>query len=138
MGRLAALVCVAATALGCGEDAGGGAGMGAEAGEWTGIYNDILQPSCAADICHGAMAGKLNMSSKDAAHANMVNVAAMGDGCKDMGLVRVIPHDSANSLLITKLAATTPCPSRMPAGGMLADAEVARIASWIDSGAPNN
>lgn len=67
--------------------------------------------------------------------SNLVNVAAR----QNPGLVRVAPGDAANSYLVRKLEGSNIAGSRMPLGGPFLDADtLARIKSWVASGAPNN
>ena len=55
------------------------------------------------------------------------------------GTPRVAPGNAANSYLIRKLEGTNTVGSRMPLGGPFLDADtIARIKSWIASGAPDN
>jgi hypothetical protein len=133
-----------ALAQGCGDAADGSgdpidSGIDSGIGDPNGfaaIYEDILLPSCAAVICHGTGTGELDMSTRARAYESMVEVPAAGDACRDMGFVRVVPGDAAGSLLVTKLVLdAAPCGETMPFGGVLLDADVARIAAWIDAGA---
>jgi hypothetical protein len=67
--------------------------------------------------------------------ANLVNVGSL----QSPGTARVVPGDPAASYLIRKLEGTNIAGSRMPLGGPFLDADtLARIKSWIASGAPNN
>jgi hypothetical protein len=95
------------------------------------------------------------MSTLATAYASLVNVNAAGIGAGTSGvtcasvmppLVRVIPNDSANSLLFNKVhskitATLAACGSPMPLPATavpLKQAEVDLIAAWIDAGAMNN
>jgi hypothetical protein len=54
-------------------------------------------------------------------------------------LNRVEPGDPDNSLLINKLTNVTPiCGGSMPPTGLLDDASIARIRTWIEDGADDN
>jgi uncharacterized protein YjdB len=70
--------------------------------------------------------------------SNIVN-AAPTLSCTGAGWVRISPSNVTASLLYQKLIAIPPCGSRMPAGGPFwTDADLARLAAWINNGAPNN
>jgi len=140
-------------AQGCGDDTpGGGGDGGTDSGIDSGIdsgpldpngfaalYEDLLLPACAAAICHGQAAGALDMSTRALAYDSLVGVPAAGEACGGKGFVRVIPGDSAGSLLVGKLVFDgAPCGETMPLGGVLVDADAARIAAWIDAGALDN
>jgi len=125
---------------------------------FTNVYANVISQRCIS--CHrpgasGVNVGMLDMSTQTAAYANLVGVAAMGIGAGTSGitcasatpaLTRVIPSDSANSLLwnkvSTKLAGTVPaCGSPMPlpaTAAPLTAAQVSLIAAWIDGGALND
>jgi hypothetical protein len=135
------LVCVA-LAQGCGDEGGdtGAAGMaGGDPNGFGALYAEILAPTCTAPTCHGGDAGRLNMSTRALAYANLVGVAAAGPNCGLTDLVRVVPGDSAGSLLLTKLdISAAPCGVPMPVGGMLPSPDIARLAAWVDAGALDN
>jgi hypothetical protein len=125
---------------------------------FTNVYADIIGVRCIG--CHrpgggGFTVGGLDMSTPAAAYANLVGVNAAGIGAGTSGVtcasvtppaVRVIPGDSANSLIFNKVhsklvAGPVLCGSPMPlpaTGAPLTAAEVALIAAWIDAGALNN
>lgn len=153
------LLGLVALAQGCGDDASSGdSGVGEDSGVDSGVdsghdedsgpvdpngfaalYEDILAPTCAAVVCHGTGSGNLNMSNSTLAYRDLVNVPATGPECGDMGFTRVVPGDSAASLLVLKLdLEAPPCGETMPFGGLLLDSDVARIAAWIDAGALDN
>ncbi len=74
-----------------------------------------------------------------------VNQTADAGGDGGPVLLRVAPHDSADSLLFETvdakvLGTNPPCGSAMPLGANapLTAAQVNLIASWIDMGASNN
>ena len=135
-----------------GEDAG--SQDGGERVTFTMVYTDIISARCLG--CHvpggpGVTAGKLDMSTKDLAYANLVGslgigIAAAGSSCGTSGFLRVTPGDHETSLIWekvdAKLAGTAaPCGNPMPAGstnGPLTSAQVGAIANWIDSGAAND
>ena len=102
----------------------------ANAVTFTEVYQTALT-SCT--MCHGA-SGNLDMSSQSTAYSNLVGVTAAGPACGASGEMRVVPGNSAMSLLYNKIAGTEDCGNTMPetAPG------VTLIQSWIDEGAPNN
>ena len=100
------------------------------------LQSDVFTPRCA--VCHtgggNSLPGSMNLSP-GGTFANLVNVGSR----QVTGATRVVPGDVANSYLIRKLEGTNTAGSRMPLGGPYLDAgTVARIKSWIASGAPNN
>jgi hypothetical protein len=137
---------------------------------FTNVYANVIGARCTS--CHapgksGVTAGGLDMSTPAAAYANLVGVPAAGTSagssgvtCASIGidqtvdaggdggpaLLRVVPGDSADSLIFekvdTKLLGTNPpCGSSMPLGATaapLTQAQVNLIASWINAGAQNN
>lgn len=124
---------------------------------FTNVYANIIGVRCTG--CHrpgggGVTLGMLDMSTPATAYAALVGVPAQGIGGGSSGitcssvmpqLVRVVPSDSASSLLFTKVHAKTAglppvCGSVMPPGGgaPLSAADNALIAAWIDAGAQNN
>jgi hypothetical protein len=125
---------------------------------FTNVYASIIGVRCIG--CHrpgagGVTVGMLDMSTQAVAYGALVGVNAAGIGAGTSGvtcasvmppLVRVIPSDSANSLLFNKVhskLAGTPaaCGSPMPLPATatpLKQAEVDLIAAWIDAGAMNN
>jgi hypothetical protein len=101
---------------------------------FTDIYSGIVSVRCSP--CHVTTtprSGTLDMGAQDVAYTSLVGtVARCGAGVN----TRVIPGDSAHSLLWRKVAGVDLCGVRMPR--MLApldDAQIATIAHWIDSGA---
>ncbi len=137
---------------------------------FTNVYSNVIGARCTS--CHapgksGATVGGLDMSTPAAAYVNLVNVPAMGTGagsagvtCGSLGisqtadaggdggpvLLRVVPGDSADSLIFEKvndkvLGTNPPCGSAMPLGATnpaLTQAQVNLIGSWISAGAQNN
>jgi photosystem II stability/assembly factor-like uncharacterized protein len=135
---------VAIAFVGCGSSGSGGSqGTGSSntgTATFTQVYSTTLGGMCASAECHaGASApGGLDMSTADNAYSNLVGVAAAGPSCGSSGLTRVVPGDSAHSLLYLKVSGTAPCGSRMPYGKPdLSSEAIAQIKSWIDSGARN-
>lgn len=119
------------------------------AATFTTVYTTIIATKCAP--CHttaagdGVTDGMLDMTSQSNAFTNLVNVAAAGTSCATSGtagLKRVVPSDSAASLLYQKVDPDVgaPCGSKMPLGSVdgLDEASADMIKSWIDDGAKNN
>jgi hypothetical protein len=112
----------------------------AAANSFTAVYA-ILNQQCM--FCHspgsaGVMNGKLDMSCRAAAYANLVNVEASGGGCVGQKLKRVVPNNAAESVLYAKVTSPT-CGARMPFMGTgLSQAETDTIAAWINAGAKND
>jgi hypothetical protein len=104
----------------------------------TDIYEDIIAVQCAP--CHTAGgSGALRMPDADTAFMNLVGVDAAGTQCGGPASfrIRVIPNDSAGSLLWQKVSGDHDCGSRMPLGrDPIPTEQVDRIAAWIDQGAP--
>ncbi|HET8933866.1 MAG TPA: PQQ-binding-like beta-propeller repeat protein [Polyangiales bacterium] len=111
------------------------------------IYAEIIQASCGGPSCHSSSAGGgLVMQTKMDAYTALVNAKAMGmnvsasgANCADVGGMRVVPNDAANSLLVDKIENPTPkCGGHMPPGGMLTAAQLKQVRDWIMAGAMNN
>lgn len=111
------------------------------------IYAEIIQASCGGPSCHSSSAGGgLVMQTKMEAYTALVNAKAMGmnvsatgANCADVGGVRVVPNDPANSLFVDKIENPTPkCGGHMPPGGMLSAAQLKQVRDWIMAGAMNN
>lgn len=108
----------------------------------TEVQSEVFSASCAFSTCHGGGGtGDLDLTD-GAAHASLVDqpVADVeGEGGVE-GEIRVIPGDSENSYLMKKLRGDADIvgdPMPPPSGGL--DEElIARVASWIDDGAPDN
>jgi len=100
------------------------------------LQAEVFTPRCS--FCHSgggsSLPAALDLTAGNA-RANLVNVSAR----QSPGTMRVAPGDPANSYLIRKLEGTNTVGSRMPLGGPFLDADtLARIKSWIASGAPDN
>jgi hypothetical protein len=147
---IAAITGALVTAGACDDDDpavtpdGGLTGDGGAAPTFTQVYTQVITPRCAP--CHttaagtGVVMGRLDMTSRAAAHTNLVNVAAMGGSCTGMG-TRVIPGSAATSILFQKVSPDlpTPCGSKMPMGSAgLPRAEADLIERWIAAGARND
>jgi hypothetical protein len=112
---------------------------------FTDVYSDVLSGVCLP--CHapggtGNSAGKLDMSTQGLAYMNL-QMSAAGASCKASGLKRVVPGDTAMSLLVNKVgSAHPPCGTQMPYGcggtaPCLSAPQVQEIADWIAGGAKN-
>jgi hypothetical protein len=92
------------------------------------------------------------MRNKAEAYAALVGVAAAGPACQGATMLRVKPHEPAQSLLLDKLGHAAPsCGDVMPIGARLApdcvstsptvcttEAELDLVNGWIVSGAMND
>jgi hypothetical protein len=120
-----------------GNDAGGGVACSGATASLTNDVTPIFVRSCSGgEICHGAFGG-----TSSAIHDQLVNRPAFRDafnGC-DPGML-VVPGDVGNSYLVKKLTGVGMCAGTavMPLGGMLATAEIQKIADWICGGAQQN
>ncbi|WP_284618028.1 hypothetical protein [Aquabacterium humicola] len=100
------------------------------------LQAEVFTPRCS--FCHtgggSSLPAAMNLTAGNA-FSNLVNV----DSRQMSGAKRVVPGDAVNSYLIRKLEGTNIVGGRMPAGGPFLDADtIARIKSWIASGAPDN
>lgn len=100
------------------------------------LQAEVFTPRCS--FCHtggaSSLPGAMNLTAGNA-FANLVNVASR----ESPATLRVAPGDAASSYLIRKLEGTNISGSRMPLGGPFLGADtIARIKSWIASGAPDN
>jgi hypothetical protein len=105
-------------------------------------YAAHIQPiwtaNCSAEFCHGGRFLGANLSLRPGGvRQNLINVPAQACG----PLVRVLPGDPERSVLVRKITGTS-CGQRMPLDtpGFF-DANpglLARITSWILSGAPDD
>lgn len=100
------------------------------------LQAEVFTPRCS--FCHtggsSSLPGAMNLSAGNA-FANLVNVGSR----ESPGMMRVAPGDPANSYLVRKIEGTNTTGQRMPLGGPFLDADtIARIKSWIASGAPDN
>lgn len=100
------------------------------------LQAEVFTPRCS--FCHtggsSSLPGALNLTAGQA-FSNLVNVASRQSPTS----MRVLPGDPAASYLVRKLEGANIAGSRMPLGGPFLDAEtLARVKSWIASGAPDN
>jgi hypothetical protein len=136
-----------ATAGGAGggmATAGGAGGGTTSSVTFTQIYTQVISQRCSP--CHttaegiGVTQGMLNMTTQALAYQNLVNQPTAGVACAGVG-TRIVPGNHNASAMYLKVAPDlpAPCGSKMPLGlpPITAD-QAAALASWIDSGAPNN
>ena len=100
------------------------------------IQDNVFTPSCTISGCHGgAVAADLRLES-GASAGNLISIASS----QNPSLIRVIPGDPDNSLLIQKLECDSPpVGARMPLGGPYFDQEtIDVIRQWIANGAPES
>lgn len=98
----------------------------------------IFTASCAISGCHVAGGGAPMSLAAGEAYGNLVNqgvVVGLGAGA---GGIRVIPGDSAKSVLFMKVSGTTAGPQMPIIGGPLSADKQGLIKVWIDMGAENN
>jgi hypothetical protein len=96
------------------------------------VVNEL---NCGGPLCHTGTAAGLRLASNDALHAELVGKMATGAECADDGLTRVVPGDSASSLIYLKLTAP-PCGDKMPPDpAMLSAEKIDLVKQWIDEGA---
>lgn len=98
-------------------------------------FSTDIQPIFTANCsgCHGSSGG-LSLAA-GASRSNLVDVQAQA-GCTDRK--RVLPGNSASSVLYLRVAGNT-CGDRMPKGGSaLPIASINLIRDWIDQGALDN
>lgn len=102
------------------------------------LQSTIFSPRCSG--CHtgggAVLPASMNLSSAAASFAALVNVSS----AEQPALRRVLPGDAAASYLVRKLEGSAGITGeRMPQGGpFLSAAEIDRVRSWINAGAPNN
>ena len=123
---------------------GGGGADGSAPATFTDVYTNVISTHCAP--CHttatgdGVKFGKLDMTSKATAYANLVGTAAAGDQCGGKG-TRVVPNQPDSSVMYLKISLDdpSPCGAKMPLGGpALAQGDVDKVESWIKGGAKND
>ena len=99
------------------------------------IRSDVMTlTNCGGPLCHDAAVGSFSLGSADQLYAELVGKMAAGSACGTSGLTRVVPSDSASSLLYLKLSHTQPCGDPMPLL-KLSDDKIELVRRWIDEGA---
>lgn len=134
----------------CSGTSGGGAKNNEDAGDpgaptyaptFTAIYGEILVKSCRLSFCHDGNINPMPLIDQASAYKQIVNAAASGPLCGNMGLIRVVPGNPTMSLLYEKVVQPVPvCGNPMPGMGVgaLTAAQIAQIKSWIMMGAKND
>jgi len=106
------------------------AGVEPGAADWGTIYADIIEPNCSLGGCHNEASGAGGLKMSDVCGA--FEALQHSGPC---GKRRVTPGE-ADSFLLEKLADETPsCGTRMPSTRRLPEADIARVAEWVASGA---
>jgi mono/diheme cytochrome c family protein len=104
----------------------------------TQLQSTIFTPRCSG--CHtgggGGLPSSMNLSSRAATFAALVNVASV----EQSGVLRVMPGDASASYVVRKLEGDASITGvRMPQGGpFLSAAEIDKVKQWINAGASNN
>jgi hypothetical protein len=101
---------------------------------FTTVYTTVLGACAGCHVSPGA-AGNLDMGSQTNAYKNLVGVPASGAACGASGETRVVPGNSATSLLYQKAAGVETCGGTMSPSS---SAGVMLIQQWIDDGAKND
>jgi len=138
--RIAFLLAVATTLLAACSSSSSGTDVSGLAPTWTNVYSAVVAKKCLP--CHatstGVSLGKLDLSAKDKAYANLLNVAAQGSSCAGQGTL-VVPGQASSSLFYQKVGSSPPCGLTMPFQlAPLSGSEKNLIKEWIDGGAKNN
>ncbi|MCA9683377.1 MAG: hypothetical protein KC457_14355 [Myxococcales bacterium] len=108
-------------------------------GEFSPVYQLLVEQGCTAGYCHGAGQGGLFMTSEAEAYMNLVDVDATTPVC-DLQK-RVVPGMPDESIMWMRVRPAAldmdpPCAPKMPQGSMgLGDAEAQIINDWITGGA---
>jgi len=90
--------------------------------------------ACGGPLCHDGAAGSFKLGAADVLYGELVGQPAAGSACGTSGLTRVVPSDSANSLLYLKITHTQPCGEPMPVL-KLSEEKIELVRRWIDEGA---
>jgi hypothetical protein len=100
----------------------------------TSLRTDIFTPRCSLASCHGGTNPERGLDLGSDPHGTMVNVPSQ----EDPNVLRVVPGDPDNSLLVQVLLAPVGSIQQMPPGAVLPQEDVDRIRAWIEAGAPND
>jgi hypothetical protein len=138
--RIAFLLAAATALLAACSSGNSGNDVSGLSPTWTNVYSAVVAKRCLP--CHatstGVSLGKLDLSSKDKAYANLLNVAAQGSACAGQGTL-VVPGQAGSSLLYQKVGSSPPCGLTMPFQvAPLSGSEKSLIKDWINGGATNN
>ncbi|MEZ4469633.1 MAG: hypothetical protein R3F60_02295 [bacterium] len=120
----------AASAADLGVPPGADAGPAGGCVPFEGAVADLLASRCGG--CHGGAAPQLGLAlTGPGAYDALVGAPSVGQP----GRALVVAGDPSASVLIDKLGPAPAAGSRMPLGGALHPAELARVTAWIETGA---
>ena len=139
---------IATFALGCSSDpepAGGGGSGGSGGSGGAGdtlnmakVAREVInETNCGGPLCHTGAAAGFRLGNADALYAELVGKMATGAECGTSGRIRVVPSDSANSLVYLKIAGGgVPCGDPMPPPPQtISSDKIELVRQWIDEGA---
>lgn len=108
------------------------------AGTFSHIYEQAFK-TCRTQ-CHVMGFSMLNMATRDAAYASLVDQTSNpgNKDCAMLGLKRVKPGAPDESLLYLKLDSHAPCGQQMPPGGQLRQELRDEVRDWIANGAQDD
>ena len=113
--------------LGCGP---------AQPPTFTELSTEIFAPSCIEGGCHGAATGAGNLFLEgERSYESVVSTPCEHPAAIEGGLVRITPGDAERSFFYQKLVNPAGMGEIMPPESPLSDAELARVAAWIEAGA---
>jgi len=101
------------------------------------VQDEVFSLSCAFSSCHGSSgSGELELTDADTSLAELIDV----ESHEVAGEVRVIPGDSANSLLFKLLEGPVGGADQMPPSSGSVEVSVTQdqldlVRDWIDAGA---
>jgi hypothetical protein len=97
----------------------------------------INETNCGGPACHSGTIAGFMLGNANALHAELVGKMATGAECGTSGRIRVVPLDSANSLLYLKIAGgAVPCGDPMPPPPQtISSDKIELVRQWIDEGA---
>lgn len=130
--RLLSFVAVAAL-VACPPAGSPDAGLSVEP-KLSAIVEDIFQPRCGANACHGGNGPGGNLNLEQDVHANLVGV----DADTDPSVKRVVAGDPEASLLYRVLLGPSNGVAQMPVGAELEAYELDAIRTWIEDGAADD
>ena len=118
--------------------------LGQTAPDENSTYHDIQEyvfdKSCASSSCHAAPANSRGLSLEyGLSYDALIGVVPQNPAAAAAGMKLVDPNNPENSFLLTKLIGpeSNDQGSRMPfGGGMIHDAKIDAIRTWIEAGAP--
>lgn len=121
-----------------------GSSLGQTVPDENSTYHDIQEyvfdKSCASSTCHAAPANSRGLSLEyGLSYDALIGVVPQNPAAAAAGMKLVDPGNPENSFLLTKLIGpeSNDQGSRMPfGGGMIHDAKIDAIRTWIEAGAP--